>query len=56
MIKNTLANNITGCMTANDIAMSIKPHSVLSTVLKWASIVLDKCHIGGDFQVTKNEM
>jgi hypothetical protein len=56
MMKNTLANNITSCMTEDGIASLIKPHSVLSTVLKWASIVLDKCHIGGDFRVTKNKM
>ncbi len=43
-------------MTVNDIATLIKPHSVLSTVLKWASVVLDKCNIGGDFRVTKNKM
>jgi hypothetical protein len=56
MMKNALANNITSCMTANDIPTLIKPYSVPSTVLKWASIALDKCHIGGDFRVTKNKM
>jgi hypothetical protein len=56
MMRDKLTNNVTHCSIANDIATSIKPHSVLSTKLKWASIVLDEGHIGGDFRVTKNKM